>query len=190
LYGFASGDPVNFTDPIGLAKCPPDCFPLLGFDQMSMFMTVAAMAGAYKQPIQQFNQAVSDVHSLTAVSLGLQGLLETTVTGAAAAAKAGRAVDASEVEGRTVFRDFGGTSGQYGPSWTMVPPGSVSNFRAAAGLPSGNTMQYEVSGVVADVTGIRIRPSSPGAGGAGGLQELLIPNAKAQVAETVVRKAQ
>jgi len=25
LYGFASGDPVNFTDPFGLMQCPPDC---------------------------------------------------------------------------------------------------------------------------------------------------------------------
>ena len=25
LYGFAGGDPVNFTDPFGLKACPPDC---------------------------------------------------------------------------------------------------------------------------------------------------------------------
>ncbi|MFG0314891.1 MAG: RHS repeat-associated core domain-containing protein, partial [Phycisphaerales bacterium] len=25
LYGFANGDPVNFSDPFGLSACPPDC---------------------------------------------------------------------------------------------------------------------------------------------------------------------
>jgi hypothetical protein len=25
LYGFASGDPVNFSDPFGLSQCPPNC---------------------------------------------------------------------------------------------------------------------------------------------------------------------
>jgi hypothetical protein len=25
LYGFAGGDPVNFSDPFGLMQCPPDC---------------------------------------------------------------------------------------------------------------------------------------------------------------------
>jgi RHS repeat-associated protein len=25
VYGFASGDPVTFTDPFGLMSCPPDC---------------------------------------------------------------------------------------------------------------------------------------------------------------------
>jgi RHS repeat-associated protein len=30
LYGFANGDPVNFSDPFGLATCPPVCpFPIL-----------------------------------------------------------------------------------------------------------------------------------------------------------------
>lgn len=27
LYGFAGGDPVNFTDPFGLSRCPPLCGP-------------------------------------------------------------------------------------------------------------------------------------------------------------------
>lgn len=30
LYGFAGGDPVNFSDPFGLMACPPDCGPTLG----------------------------------------------------------------------------------------------------------------------------------------------------------------
>jgi uncharacterized protein RhaS with RHS repeats len=33
LYGFANGDPVNFSDPFGLMSCPPHCdevFQLLG----------------------------------------------------------------------------------------------------------------------------------------------------------------
>jgi hypothetical protein len=25
LYGFAGGDPINFSDPFGLSKCPPSC---------------------------------------------------------------------------------------------------------------------------------------------------------------------
>ncbi len=31
LYGFADGDPVNFSDPFGLRTCPPDCGPLASF---------------------------------------------------------------------------------------------------------------------------------------------------------------
>jgi RHS repeat-associated protein len=27
LYAFAGGDPVNFSDPFGLMRCPPDCSP-------------------------------------------------------------------------------------------------------------------------------------------------------------------
>ena len=25
LYGFANGDPINFSDPFGLSACPPEC---------------------------------------------------------------------------------------------------------------------------------------------------------------------
>jgi hypothetical protein len=45
LYGFAGGDPINFSDPFGLYPCPPDCGPIHTVS-VGLGGTVGAVLGA------------------------------------------------------------------------------------------------------------------------------------------------
>ena len=45
LYGFAGGDPVNFSDPFGLRSCPPDCGVIHAY-LSAVFGYIGAAAGA------------------------------------------------------------------------------------------------------------------------------------------------
>jgi hypothetical protein len=116
--------------------------------------------------------------SLTAVGLGLQGLVESTPPAGASASTARAAEDQA---GAAVYRRFGGTSPSFGQSWTTVPPSSVADFRASAGLPATNANTWEIGGMLRDATAVPSRAALPGPGGQGGIQELLIPNAETQV---------
>ena len=87
----------------------------------------------------------------------------------------------SALEGTGVFRVFGGQSKGMGPSWTPINPGSVSDFRATAGLPTQNTGQFVAEGVLTNATGVALRAATSGAGGPGGLAEFLVPNAAMQI---------
>ena len=65
----------------------------------------------------------------------------------------------------TVYRAFGGDARAQGFSWTTVDPRTVSNFRNAAGLPSGgasgatNTADFMIQGRarLSDVMKFKIR---------------------------------
>jgi len=76
----------------------------------------------------------------------------------------------------TVFRVYGGDSGAKGFSWTPKNPGNVSNFRDAAGLPSGanNTGRFVIRGKVKGSDIIKKRPADPLDGNSGGLMEYII----------------
>jgi RHS repeat-associated protein len=80
-----------------------------------------------------------------------------------------------------VYRVFGGEARGMGHSFTTVEPWTVPNYRGAAGLPTGNSGSFLLEGVLTDRTGVVFRPSLPGAGGPGGLAEVLIPNPNSQV---------
>jgi hypothetical protein len=79
----------------------------------------------------------------TLTTLGLAG---TAAAGAAASPQGQEAGETIVEVGTTVYRVFGGTSPQFGPSWTPVDPTTVANYPNAAGLPPGNTAQWMVTG--------------------------------------------
>ena len=79
-----------------------------------------------------------------------------------------------------VFRVYGGDSKAAGYSWTTENPANMSNFRNAAGLPSGgasgatNTGQFVIEGTVKNKYIMNTRPALPLDGNVGGLKELII----------------
>ena len=95
---------------------------------------------------------------------------------------------ASEVGvGSKVYRVFGGDSKQMGTFWTTANPSTTANFAAKAGLPAENALSSVVEGVITDARGIRVTTAAPGARGPGGINEVQIPNAAAQVKVTTVK---
>ncbi|HKR57147.1 MAG TPA: RHS repeat-associated core domain-containing protein, partial [Gemmatimonadales bacterium] len=100
------------------------------------------------------------------------------------AAPAGEQVVAAQ--GMQVFRVFGDDALALGrpggpSSWTPVDPATVPGFRAAAGLPTGNSGRFVVEGILEHAEGVIVRESLAGAGGSGGLAEFLVPNAALQI---------
>ncbi|MDX5328352.1 MAG: RHS domain-containing protein [Marinobacter sp.] len=79
-----------------------------------------------------------------------------------------------------VYRVFGGDARAQGFSWTTIDPRTVSNFRDAAGLPSGgasgaiNTADFLIKGTVKSADIIKSRSALPLDGNKGGLIELII----------------
>jgi RHS repeat-associated protein len=80
----------------------------------------------------------------------------------------------------TVYRVFGGDARAQGFSWTTVDPQTVSDFRNAAGLPSGgasgatNTAEFLIQGEVNIKDVIKFKSADPLDGNVGGLPELII----------------
>jgi hypothetical protein len=79
-----------------------------------------------------------------------------------------------------VYRAFGGDARAQGFSWTTVDPRTVSNFRDAAGLPSGgasgamNSADFLIKGQARASDIITSRSALPLDGNRGGLPELII----------------
>ena len=72
LYGFAGGDPVNFSDPFGLMACPPAC------DGVSYGLDL--FQRMFDSAVQQVKDAAADVSSRTVVyARGGMGALTTQV---------------------------------------------------------------------------------------------------------------
>ena len=83
----------------------------------------------------------------------------------------------------SVYRVYGGDSKPAGFSWTPIHPGTVSDFRSAAGLPSGgdsgafNSGRFVVEGLVRQSDIIKRRTALPLDGYSGGPTEYIIdPN--------------
>ena len=92
--------------------------------------------------------------------------------GGAGAAGAGGAAT-----GETVYRVWGGGAGPWGQSWTTVNPSTVSNFRSAAGLPSANSGQFVMEGILKSTEGVTVQIAPPLLSGqTGGLIEYTISN--------------
>jgi len=91
-----------------------------------------------------------------------------------------QAMKAAKGEEVTVFRVFGGDSRAEGFSWTPIDPTTVSDFRNAAGLPSGgasgfnNTADFMLKGTVNTKDIFKTRSALPLDGNKGGLMEYLI----------------
>lgn len=92
------------------------------------------------------------------------------------------AVGTRPAAGQTIYRVYGGDSAAGGASWTPVNPATVSNFRSAAGLPSGgasgatNTGRFVIEGTLNDPAAVVLQRSAlPLDGMKGGLPEYIIP---------------
>jgi hypothetical protein len=87
---------------------------------------------------------------------------------------------AAEV-GDTVFRVYGENNNPLGQSWSRVDPSSVENYRDVAGLPDVNTGRFVIEGQLMNIDGVTVRSALALDGNAGGIDEVLIPNAASQV---------
>lgn len=87
----------------------------------------------------------------------------------------------SVYEGMTVYRVYGDGAGAFGRSWTPVNPGTVANYRYAAGLPPQNSGRFIIQGTLNSTAGVTTRAALRIGSNAGGLPEILIPKASAQV---------
>lgn len=122
------------------------------------------------------------------LNVRIQGARATVEAPAPATAppRSGAAEGATVAEptaGQTVYRVYGGDSAAGGASWSPVDPGSVPNFRDAAGLPSGgasgatNTGQFVIEGTLNDPSAVVLqRNALPLDGMKGGIPEYIIPN--------------
>ena len=87
-------------------------------------------------------------------------------------------------DGQKVYRVYGGDAKAGGASWSPTNPADASNYRNAAGLPSGgasganNTGQFVIEGTLTDPSKVvKTRSALPLDGNQGGLPEYIIPNA-------------
>jgi len=98
---------------------------------------------------------------------------------------------AAEGEGTQVYRVWGDGSGPNGNYWTTTDPSTVSDFRSAAGLPEANSGRFVSEGILTDTNGVTFTPggAASGAGGPGGLPEVVIPDPANQVQLTNVSGA-
>jgi hypothetical protein len=119
-----------------------------------------------------------------------------TSTTSSALRNATKAVDdiPAPGQGQTVYRVYGGDSAPGGASWSPTNPGSVPNYRNAAGLPSGgasganNTGRFVVEGVLEDPSKVVLtRRALPLDGMSGGLPEYIVPGWMDNGAITITR---
>jgi hypothetical protein len=104
---------------------------------------------------------------------------------AAVAAEGAAATQGAVSEGTTLYRVFGGEAQGLSetPQWfSTVDPSTVSDYRAAAGLFSGNSGQFVLEGTLTDSSGVVFTPATPGPGGiGGGIPSALVPNPAGQI---------
>jgi RHS repeat-associated protein len=115
LYGFADGDPVNFSDPFGLSKCPPACDEV--FEQLSQ------LAPAMERELATFlpRNAVAAIGG-NAIGAGISRLL-----GAIAARIGSRSVTHfTSIEGAAAIE----SSGALRQGSFVVPANEVAGMSA------------------------------------------------------------
>jgi RHS repeat-associated protein len=185
LYGYVLSNPISNVDPSGqivpwIAACATSAAFSVGIEMISNSLagrknTLSSVAG-------------TGASGCVAGMFGF-GLGKAAIAGARylAATKTFNQLSRSAHltrtagEGQRVFRVWGDASGPNGSYWTKVDPGTIANFRAAAGLPSGNTGRFVSEGLLVDVRGVSSGFARSGAGGGGGIPELFIPNPARQV---------
>ena len=110
LYGFAGGDPVNFSDPFGL--CPPDDFNIFncGPGVIAGFITAAgAIIGGTAGGFGGAGACLATVAGTVPCAFG--GAIAGAATGARAGALVGTAVEAGIQFGKSHFADAGKSRG-------------------------------------------------------------------------------
>lgn len=90
--------------------------------------------------------------------------------------------DVAAQEGVQLYRVFGDEARGLGQYYTTVNPGTVSNYREAAGLFPGNSGSFLLEGRLIDAEGAIFAPAAKGPGGVGGgLPEVFVPRPASQV---------
>ena len=175
LYGYVSNNPVNGTDPTGLADDwtrpgawvgAPDKAPQPAFapEQDAAFgRGLVAGASYVPGPIGVVGNgiAVADraAHGdVTGAAAHVAGMAASAIAGKVLAKAVGAigglvkkllgrgdALPAPEA-GQKLYRVYGGDAKPEGASWTLTDPRTVPNFRDAAGLPSGGASGATNSG--------------------------------------------
>jgi RHS repeat-associated protein len=147
-------------------------------------MLFAASAGNGSAAVSQGLEFWQNEHT---VEKYLKGIVSFGLNLAGAAAK-------MPVAGQKVYRVYGGDAKPGGASWSPVDPRTVSNFRNAAGLPSGgasganNSGRFVIEGTLQDPSAVvKVRSALPLDGNAGGVAEYVIPNPIRSGAVTVDR---
>jgi hypothetical protein len=147
--------------------------------------TVASVENTFTDPTA-FSQNIGGGSLLGLLTGGLGELADSVNI-------AGSTVRAAEGE-VTVYRAFGGDARAQGFSWTTTDPRTVSNFRDAAGLPSGgasgatNTADFLIQGKVNPADIIKSRSALPLDGNKGGLPELIIDPKNVNITDFSVLK--
>jgi hypothetical protein len=80
-----------------------------------------------------------------------------------------------------LYRVWGGDSPPFGESWTTTNPGAVSDFRGGAGLPPENAGRFVSEGILSGTDGVYTTTASRIGSNPGGLPEVVVPNADAQI---------
>ncbi len=109
--------------------------------------------GQYLSGADRLSQTLGGAGQLILTGIGVGGAVERATQGI---------MTPTLQEGSTVYRVFGGDAKAFGSSWTTVNPAAVSDFRAAAGLPVGNTGRFVIEGRITSLEGVTLRPALPG----------------------------
>ena len=151
------------------------------------------------QVVQQVNTLTQSVNAgfglwataygggyLSATLLPALGAYASTIavggTAAAGAAATGPEGQETLVDvGSTVYRVYGGVSGQLGNFWTTINPTTVLNYPGVAGLPPGNTATTLATGILNDVNGVATGVAMQIGNNLGGLPEVFVPNPACQI---------
>jgi RHS repeat-associated protein len=179
LYAYVGNDPINYVDP----------------DGKWAFLATMAIGALEGGAIELGLQLATNGWSLDCVKwghVGAQAALGAGMAGLGQAFSAYRAGTAAAKGEVTVYRAFGGDARAQGFSWTNRDPRTVSNFRDAAGLPSGgpsgatNTADFMITGKANASDIIKSRSAFPLDGNKGGLPELIIDPKNVEITDFAV----
>jgi uncharacterized protein RhaS with RHS repeats len=166
LYGYVGNDPVNGIDLLGLCTSEHDYVygtgvvgvlnrflssinPLNPDNVLSLSYRTAATA---LNSVDMWYQQTTGGPPLGALGIEFPISLPTLSTDVAA-----ESAEAVVNEGTAVYRVWGDGAGAWGRSWTTVDPGTISNFRDVAGLPSQNSGRFFSIGILNNAEGVLSR---------------------------------
>jgi len=191
LYAYAGGEPISYIDPFGLSRLDSESgtgnWWTRRLDNVQTGLDFAGLIPVIGEAFDLANGAIyaargdylnAGLSAAAAIPFAGWG-----ATGAKLGLRYGDDVLAATNKGDEfvdVYRAFGDDARAQGFSWTTRDPRTVSNFRDAAGLPSGgasganNSADFLIQGRARASDIIESRSALPLDGNRGGLPELII----------------